>query len=105
MADLRDNLKALIEFDPGRRVVKLLHDSPKLRVVLFCLLDGQEVPPHTAPSEVVFYVFQGRGEITVGGERQAVGAGDILTCPPEAPHGLRGEDNFVVLAVIAPPPP
>jgi len=104
MAGLRGNLRDLVEYDPERRVVKLLHDSERLRLVLFCLRPGQEVPEHATPSEVVFLVLEGEGEVGIGGESHRAGSGDILSCPPDAPHSLKGEKDFAVLAFIAPRP-
>src|SRR4030042_742207 len=46
------------DFSPDRPVSKLLYDSDAMRVVVFGLLPGQEIPPHTAPSRVVLHMVQ-----------------------------------------------
>ena len=42
-------------------VTRLLHDAPEMRVVVFGLEAGQEVPPHTVPVRVLMHVLQGKG--------------------------------------------
>ncbi|MBI4294779.1 MAG: cupin domain-containing protein [Chloroflexi bacterium] len=98
------NLKALRRFDSQRFVSQLIHDSEKARVALFCLEPGQEVPPHSASSEVVFMVVEGKGQVVVGNDQVAVEAGSLVVGPPLVPHGLKAEERLVVVAVIAPRP-
>jgi len=99
----RARLEELKEFDPRRRVVKIVHDSPQVRLALFCLGPGQEVAAHTAPSQVVFYALEGQGRVTVGTEEAPIQAGDLVFCPPQVPHGIKG-GPLVALAVVAPRP-
>jgi len=92
------------EFSPERPVSKLLYDSDAMRVVVFGLLPGQEIPPHTAPSRVVLHMVQGKGVFLTGsGERPARAGGFVITEPNE-PHGLKADEKTVLLAVIAPRP-
>ncbi|MBI4288072.1 MAG: cupin domain-containing protein [Chloroflexi bacterium] len=94
----------LREFDSKRFVSKLIFDSEKMRVVLFCLKAGQEVSPHSAPSEVLFHCIEGQGEAIVGDEKVDLAPGSLVDCPPQMPHGLVAETDLVVVAVIAPRP-
>ena len=63
---LAEQVARLKEFDSRRFVSKLIFDSEKMRVVLFCLKAGQEVSPHSAPSEVLFHCIEGEGKAIVG---------------------------------------
>ena len=92
------------EFDAKRVVSKLLHDSAKCRVVLFCLEPGQEVPPHQSTSEVIFYGVDGNGKVLVGTEEIGVESGTVVVCPPQLPHGIKAEKRTTVLAIITPRP-
>jgi quercetin dioxygenase-like cupin family protein len=92
------------EFDSRRVVSKLLYDSDKCRVVLFCLEPDQEVPPHESSSEVIFYGVEGKGSVLVGADRVGVAPGTIVVCPPMLPHGIKATERVTVLAVIAPRP-
>ena len=92
------------EFDPERVVSKLLHDSERCRVVLFCLEPGQEVAPHQSTSEVVFYGVEGKGTVSVGSDEAGIAPGTIVVCPPMLPHGIKAGSRTTVLAVITPRP-
>lgn len=94
----------LREFDAKRFVSKLIFDSDKMRVVIFCLKAGQELSPHTAPSEVLFHCVEGQGKAIVGDDKLAISPGSLVDCPPQMPHGLIAETDLVVVAVIAPRP-
>lgn len=97
-------IEALIQFSPEQYIPKLVHDSDKMRVALFCLDKGQRVPEHTSPSEVFFYVVKGSGAIQVGSERRSVKAGSLTVAPANMPHGMESDGKMVILAVIAPRP-
>ena len=91
-------------FSPDRPVSKLLYDSEAMRVVVFGLLPGQEIPPHTAPSRVVLHVVQGKGVFLTGSGEQPAHAGAFVITEPNEPHGLKAAEKTVLLAVIAPRP-
>ena len=92
------------EFSADRHIAKLMHDSDKCRVVLFCLEAGQELAPHESSSEVVFYGVEGKCQVLVGHERIELQPQTIVTCPPGVSHGLKGDTRTVVMATIAPRP-
>ncbi len=92
------------EFSPERPVSKLLYDSDAMRVVVFGLLPGQEIPPHTAPSRVVLHMVQGKGVFLTGSGEWPAHAGGFVITEPNEPHGLKANEKSVLLAVIAPRP-
>jgi quercetin dioxygenase-like cupin family protein len=92
------------DFSPDRPVSKLLYDSDAMRVVVFGLLPGQEIPPHTAPSRVVLHMVQGKGVFVTGRGEQPAHAGAFVVTEPNEPHGLKAVEKTVLLAVIAPRP-
>ena len=92
------------EFSPDRPVSKLLYDSDAMRVVVFGLLPGQEIPPHTAPSRVVLHMVLGKGVFLIGSGEQPAHAGAFVITEPNEPHGLKAAEKTVLLAVIAPRP-
>jgi len=92
------------EFSPSRIVSKLLYDSDAMRIVVFGLLPGQEIPPHTAPSRVVLHMVQGKGAFLTGSGEQPAHTGAFVITEPNEPHGLKAVEKTVLLAVIAPRP-
>jgi len=92
------------EFSPDRPVSKLLYDSEAMRIVVFGLVAGQEIPPHSTSSRVVLHMVQGKGAFLTGGGERPGHAGDFVITEPEEPHGLKAEEKTVLLAVIAPRP-
>ncbi len=75
-----------------------------MRVVLFNLDKGQEVPPHTTTSEVLMFLVEGKGEFIVGDRTEEVEGGGFVVCRPDEPHGMKAIERMTVLAVIAPRP-
>jgi mannose-6-phosphate isomerase-like protein (cupin superfamily) len=61
---------------------------------------------HTHPSSQHFlYFITGQVELSVGGEKRVVGAGDFVTIPPGMPHDMHrlGDSAAVFLDVATPP--
>lgn len=99
-----EQIAKLREFDPKRFVSKLIFDSERMRVVLFCLKAGQELQPHSAPSEVMFYCVEGAGNAIIGNDNVPLTRGSLVDCPPQVEHGLKADKDLTVLAIIAPRP-
>ena len=92
------------EFSLDRPVSKLLYDSEEMRIVVFGLNAGQEIPPHTTSSRVVLHVVQGKGDFLTGSGERPAHAGAFVVTEPNEPHGLKANEKTVLLAVIAPRP-
>lgn len=74
---------------------------------LNCFLPGQEHKAHAhAGQDKLYYVVEGVGEATVGGETYGVAAGDLVLAPADVLHSMKntGALALVVLVVLAPPP-
>ncbi|HCX65774.1 MAG TPA: cupin domain-containing protein [Eubacteriaceae bacterium] len=78
------------------------HDDT--RVMNLNLKPGDEVPAHSVPVEVFFYVVDGKGTIQIGEEKAAVEATDIVLCPKNTKMALFADQdsNFSVLNVKTP---
>lgn len=98
------DVKKHVEFSDKKYVSKLLYDSEDIRLVLFCLNAGQEVPAHTSDSRVVMTVVEGEGSFIVGDKTPAVKPGYIAVCEPNESHGMSAKTKMLVLAAIAPAP-
>jgi quercetin dioxygenase-like cupin family protein len=74
---------------------------------LYCLEPGQAQKPHAhAGSAKVYLVLEGAGQVTLGEDEVALGAGEAVMAHPGEIHGLRNDstDRLVVMTLMAPPP-
>ncbi len=100
----RVNLDEMEEYSEEYPVAKIVYDSEVMRIVLFCLNEGQEIPIHVSTSEVMLHVLKGRGSLVTDKEEVKAGPGTIVTYAREEPHGMKAEEKMVILATIAPRP-
>lgn len=58
-----------------------------------------------AEAEQVYVVVRGRGAMSVAGDRQEVGEGDLILVPPATEHSLAnpGEEPLACISVQSPP--
>jgi mannose-6-phosphate isomerase-like protein (cupin superfamily) len=67
-----------------------------------CASSAPDVQPHT--EDEVYYVIEGRGTITVAGERRPVGPGSIVFVAIGVEHHFHDiEEDLKVLVFWAPP--
>ncbi len=62
---------------------------------------GAVLPLHSTPVDVLFYVIDGVGEVTVGEEQQVCPKGTYIESPKDIPHGWKnhGTTPFSVLVI------
>ena len=68
---------------------------------------GQEHAPHVhCDRDKMYVVLEGRGDVTVGEQRDRIAPGDVVMAPANVEHALRnpGPERLVVLVVMGPPP-
>jgi quercetin dioxygenase-like cupin family protein len=83
----------------------VMHDSADVRLVIFQIEPGQQVPMHTNASTVVLTVVEGSGVVNGTGGEQTVSRGAVVTYEPREPHGMRAtNERFILMAAIAPRP-
>ena len=95
------NIKDLIQnADISNKIVKKdLLDAGCFNLALICLDDGQEIPPHPEGYDVVFYVLDGEGIITIGYEQLRVTQGSIVFSPKEKDRGIKSLKRLSLLGV------
>jgi quercetin dioxygenase-like cupin family protein len=97
--------RAAVAAHPDRPATAILHDSPDARLVVFRLAPGQFVAPHRSTSTVILLVLRGGGQLSGESAEQAVATGDIVVYQPNELHGMRANDEeLLLLATIAPRP-
>lgn len=95
-----------VAMHPARPATAIVLDTPDVRLVVFRLAPGQEVPPHTSTSTVTLQVLGGRGLLSGGdGEEHECAAGTLVSYAPEETHAMRAVDEeLLLLASITPRP-
>lgn len=90
---------------PGKFFKSTLFESPRLLLGLNCLEPGQAHHAHShADQDKFYYVIEGEGVFTVGGETQTAGPGSAIFAPGGVDHGVanQGAARLVVLMGLAP---
>ena len=69
---------------------------------------GAEQRAHSHPdSEQVYVIVRGQGRMSVAGDVEHVGEGDLVFIPPATNHAIvnEGSEDLVYVAAAAPPVP
>ncbi|MBU2559743.1 cupin domain-containing protein [archaeon] len=85
--------------------LNFIHDSPNMRLILFCFEPGQELPVHShdVDSEVFLFVMDGEGFFTGGDIDVPAKKGSLLISRVSDPHGIKAKTRMKVLVGIVPP--
>jgi quercetin dioxygenase-like cupin family protein/iron-sulfur cluster repair protein YtfE (RIC family) len=86
----------------GRRT---LVETDRFKAVIAALEDGQQIPLHAPPLDLVMTIVEGVGRVMAGDEAQWVRAGDVVVVPAGEMRALRAVGGrLVVVNVVSPPP-
>jgi quercetin dioxygenase-like cupin family protein len=96
---------AAVSANAARPATSLVHDSADARVVLFRIEPGQQVAEHTSSSTVLLIVISGAGIVTGATGDCEVSTGDIIAYGVDEPHGMRANEQPLVLAAVIAPRP
>ena len=102
-ADLKGtpfNLEQHIAYFDESVVSKTLLKKAAGTITLFAFEAGQGLSEHTAPFDAVVYIVDGEARITIDGQAQTVGCGEMLVMPANIPHALQAEKRFKMLLVM-----
>lgn len=81
--------------------------SPNMLVGMDCLEPGQAQALHShAGRDKLYYVIEGEGEFSVGGETRRLGPGGLAWAPADTLHGVAnvGSGRLTMLICMAPEP-
>jgi mannose-6-phosphate isomerase-like protein (cupin superfamily) len=80
--------------------------SRNLAVTWVDVAPGAEQRAHShADAEQVYVIVRGRGRMSVAGDIEEVGEGDLVFIPPATQHGIvnHGPETLVYVAATSPP--
>lgn len=83
---------------------KRLYMEEAVNVVELTVKPHRTVAEHQTPVDVFFYVLEGSGTVSVGGNEDELVTGDLVFSPANVPHGLRNpyDEGFRLLVVKVP---
>jgi len=93
-------LDDLVEYSADAIVSKTLMDKPAGTITLFAFDKGQRLSEHTTPYDAVVQVIDGQATLTIGSEKVAVSAGEIIVMPANVPHAVTAEARFKMLLIM-----
>ncbi|GAB6098257.1 hypothetical protein JCM16358_01360 [Halanaerocella petrolearia] len=84
--------------------VKKILKNDDTQVMNLVLESGDEVPEHSVPVNVFFYIVEGKGTLRIGDDQKVVETKDIIPCAPNTKMSLKADqgEGFVVLNVKTP---
>jgi quercetin dioxygenase-like cupin family protein len=103
--DLQDATKELLASlreQPSGRAARTLSPGAHapLKQTLLALAAGRSLQDHRAPGQATIQVLVGQVRLTVGGNDQAVAAGQWAPIPDET-HGVTADEESVALLTVA----
>jgi len=93
-------LAEMIDYADDSIVSKTIIDKPVGTLTLFAFDKGQKLSEHTASYDAVVQVLDGRAQLTVGGKRIIVSAGQLIIMPANVPHAVAAEEKFKMLLTM-----
>lgn len=77
-----------------------LYNDPRLTIMHITLEPGACLKAHSAPVDVVFYVLDGEGLVTIGDETQEVCRDSTIESPKNIIHGLENNSKDKIFRVM-----
>jgi quercetin dioxygenase-like cupin family protein len=93
-------LETFVSYADGSVVSKTLLKKEIGNLTLFAFDVGQGLSEHSAPFDAVVQILDGSAEITIGGAKQTVQAGEMLVMPADIPHAVHAKERFKMLLTM-----
>ena len=95
------NLRELIEYPNGGILSKVIVETDKANITLFCMSKKTDISEHTTTKQGFIYVIEGNGIFNLGGEDIRMLPGVFIKLEKNAKHSLKAEDNTSFLLSLA----
>ncbi len=93
-------LKALLQYQEGSIVSRVLLKNPGGTVTLFAFGKGEGLSEHTAPFDAFVIGIEGEAEITIAGHPHPLKEGETITLPADIPHAVLAVSDFKMMLVM-----
>lgn len=94
------DLAGLVEYADGAVVSRTLLKRGTGTLTLFAFDRDQGLSEHTAPFDATVLVVDGCAELTIGGRKTEVRAGQLTVMPANVPHAVRAPERFKMLLIM-----
>ncbi|WP_413172792.1 cupin domain-containing protein [Anabaena azotica] len=94
-------LQEQIEYPREGVFSKVLAKDTTCQYTLFCLAANTEISEHTSTRNATVNVLEGRGLLTLSGEKIKLEPGVFIVMPANAPHALQAESNLSFLLTLS----
>ncbi|MGQ9546860.1 MAG: cupin domain-containing protein [Dehalococcoidia bacterium] len=95
------DIEQFAKFVTGDRTKSDVFKGKHFNIVVICLDDGYEIPPHDEPYDVFFYIVSGRGIFTAGTRRWDASPGSMIFAPAGA-RGIKCLSRLTILGIQEP---
>ena len=94
-----------VQYLDGQIVSKTLAQNDAVSLTLFAFEQGEEISTHESEGDAMVVALDGRGEITIAGEKFALEAGRTIVMPSRTPHAVRAVERFKMFLIVVFPQP
>ena len=89
-----------VQYMDGQIVSKTLAQNDAVSLTLFAFEKGEEISSHESEGDALVMALDGTGEITVGGEKFTLGAGQSIVMPSKTPHAVYAKERFKMFLIV-----
>jgi quercetin dioxygenase-like cupin family protein len=93
-------LEELVAYQAGAIVSRIVLKRDGGSVTVFAFDEGQSLSEHTVAHSALVQVLDGEAEITVGGKRHRLRAGESVELPANVPHAVAAPTPFKMLLTM-----
>lgn len=94
------HLDQSIDIAEGGIVSKQFIKNKGGNITLFAFDKGQGLSEHSAPFDAIVQIISGDAEISIGGEKQVVSAGEMINMPANIPHAIHAVEPFKMCLIM-----
>jgi quercetin dioxygenase-like cupin family protein len=91
---------ALVDYQDGSIVSRVLLKASGGNVTLFAFDEGQALSEHSAPYDALVFVVDGVAEIRIAGEPHRVSAGETILLPANVSHAVEAVQRFKMILTM-----
>jgi quercetin dioxygenase-like cupin family protein len=95
-----ENLAESIDYQDGAVVSRTVLKKATGTVTLFAFDRGEGLSEHTTPFDALVHVLDGNAEVSLGGVKYAVEAGQAVVMPAGVPHALKAVSRFKMILTM-----